>query len=105
MDIQREYDLVQLIGEGWFSRVYLAERRSTREEVIIMIRMIMIMIMMMDEECFSKVYLAERRSTREEVMIMIIIHDDYDCMWTRFMMMLRDINGRVFFDKDGHDYY
>ena len=33
VDIQREYDLVQLIGEGWFSRVYLAERRSTREEV------------------------------------------------------------------------
>ena len=52
--------------------------------------------MMMDEECFSKVYLAERRSTREEVMIMIIIHDDYDCMWTRFMMMLRDIKGRVY---------
>ena len=35
VDIQREYDLVQLIGEGWFSRVYLAERRSTREEVAI----------------------------------------------------------------------
>jgi hypothetical protein len=33
VDIQREYDLVQLIGEGWCSRVYLAERRSTREEV------------------------------------------------------------------------
>ena len=50
VDIQREYDLVQLIGEGWFSRVYLAERRSTREEVsiiikIIIIKMIMIMIM------------------------------------------------------------
>jgi len=35
VDIQREYDLVQLIGEGWFSRVYLAERRSTREEVVL----------------------------------------------------------------------
>ena len=33
VDIQREYDLVQLIGEGWFSRVYLAEHRGTREEV------------------------------------------------------------------------
>ena len=43
MDIQKEYDLVQLIGEGWFSRVYLAERRSTREEVIIMMIMRMIM--------------------------------------------------------------
>ena len=43
VDIQREYDLVQLIGEGWFSRVYLAERRSTREEVAI-ITIVMILI-------------------------------------------------------------
>ena len=47
MDIQKEYDLVQLIGEGWFSRVYLAERRSTREEVIIMMIPMMIMRMIM----------------------------------------------------------
>ena len=47
VDIQREYDLVQLIGEGWFSRVYLAERRSTREEVSIIIKIMMIMMMIM----------------------------------------------------------
>ena len=45
MDIQREYDLVQLIGEGWFSRVYLAERRSTREEVRMMVALVMILVM------------------------------------------------------------
>ena len=62
MDIQREYDLVQLIGEGWFSRVYLAERRSTREEVIIM-------IIIKDHDgydddagWYSLVYLAKMRS-------------------------------------------
>ena len=44
MDIQREYDLVQLIGEGWFSRVYLAERRSTREEVRMMVALVTILV-------------------------------------------------------------
>jgi hypothetical protein len=24
IDIETEYDLIQLVGEGWFSRVYLA---------------------------------------------------------------------------------
>ena len=35
MDIHSEYDLVQLIGEGWYSRVYLAEHRTTRDEVVL----------------------------------------------------------------------
>ena len=35
VDIHAEYDLVQLIGEGWFSRVYLAEHRTSRDEVVI----------------------------------------------------------------------
>ena len=35
VDIHAEYDLVQLIGEGWFSRVYLAEHRHTRDEVVL----------------------------------------------------------------------
>ena len=33
MDLDSEYDVVQKIGEGWFSRVYLTEHRATREEV------------------------------------------------------------------------
>ena len=73
VDIQREYDLVQLIGEGWFSRVYLAERRSTREEVsIIMTMVIMIMIikiMMIMMMIFMMVIL----SMLEDVQIMIAI--------------------------------
>ena len=35
VDIHSEYDLVQLIGEGWYSRVYLAEHRTTRDEVVL----------------------------------------------------------------------
>jgi len=35
VDIHAEYDLVQLIGEGWYSRVYLAEQRTTRDEVVL----------------------------------------------------------------------
>merc|ERR1711892_1358177 len=35
VNIHAEYDLVQLIGEGWFSRVYLAEHRKTRDEVVL----------------------------------------------------------------------
>jgi len=35
VNIHAEYDLVQLIGEGWFSRVYLAEHRTTRDEVVL----------------------------------------------------------------------
>jgi len=35
VNIHAEYDLVQLIGEGWFSRVYLAEHRHTRDEVVL----------------------------------------------------------------------
>ena len=33
VDLDSEYDVVQKIGEGWFSRVYLTEHRATREEV------------------------------------------------------------------------
>lgn len=35
VDLRREYDVIQLIGEGWFSRVYLAEHRTTRDEVVL----------------------------------------------------------------------
>lgn len=35
VDIHADYDLVQLIGEGWYSRVYLAEHRTTRDEVVL----------------------------------------------------------------------
>merc|ERR1719300_1658983 len=35
VNIHAEFDLVQLIGEGWFSRVYLAEHRNTRDEVVL----------------------------------------------------------------------
>merc|ERR1719347_910285 len=35
VNIHAEYVLVQLIGEGWFSRVYLAEHRHTRDEVVL----------------------------------------------------------------------
>ena len=35
MDIDKDYDIVQKIGEGWFSRVYLAEHRSTRQEIVL----------------------------------------------------------------------
>ncbi len=29
IDIETEYDLIQLVGEGWFSRVYLAGKLSS----------------------------------------------------------------------------
>ena len=78
MDIQREYDLVQLIGEGWFSRVYLAERRSTREEVsIIMTMVIMIMIikimMIMMMIFMMVIFMMVILSMLEDVQIMIAI--------------------------------
>ncbi|TRY77392.1 hypothetical protein TCAL_00140 [Tigriopus californicus] len=33
--LKKEYDIVQTIGEGWFSRVYLAEHRETRQEIVL----------------------------------------------------------------------
>eukprot|EP00095_Tigriopus_kingsejongensis_P010752 snap_masked-scaffold277_size226016-processed-gene-1.8 protein:Tk10752 transcript:snap_masked-scaffold277_size226016-processed-gene-1.8-mRNA-1 annotation:"serine threonine-protein" len=35
LDVDKEYDIVQKIGEGWFSRVYLAEHRDTRQEIVL----------------------------------------------------------------------
>jgi len=35
VDIESEYDLIQLIGEGWISKVYLAENRSSRGELVL----------------------------------------------------------------------
>ena len=35
VDFDAEYDIVQKIGEGWFSRVYLTEHRQTREEIVL----------------------------------------------------------------------
>lgn len=35
VDFEKEYDIVQKIGEGWFSRVYLTETRATREEIVL----------------------------------------------------------------------
>ena len=35
VDLDKDYDIVQKIGEGWFSRVYLTETRETREEIVI----------------------------------------------------------------------
>lgn len=35
VDFEREYDVIQKIGEGWFSKVYLAEHRQTRLEVVL----------------------------------------------------------------------
>ena len=35
VDFDREYDIVQKIGEGWFSRVYLTEHRDSREELVL----------------------------------------------------------------------
>ena len=34
-DFENDYDVVQKIGEGWFSKVYLAEHRQTRQEVVL----------------------------------------------------------------------
>ncbi len=38
MDLDEEYDIVQKIGEGWFSRVYLTEHRQTRQELVLKVR-------------------------------------------------------------------
>jgi len=35
VDIDSEYDLIQQIGEGWISRVYLAENRLSRGEIVL----------------------------------------------------------------------
>jgi serine/threonine protein kinase len=35
VDFDKEYDIIQKIGEGWFSRVYLTEHRGTREEIVL----------------------------------------------------------------------
>ncbi len=35
IDFERDYDIVQKVGEGWFSRVYLTEHRHTREELVL----------------------------------------------------------------------
>ncbi len=35
LDLDEEYDIVQKIGEGWFSRVYLTEHRQTRQELVL----------------------------------------------------------------------
>lgn len=32
---EEEYDIVQKIGEGWFSRVYLTEHRATHQELVL----------------------------------------------------------------------
>ena len=34
-EFEEEYDVIKKIGEGWFSRIYLAEHRKTRQEVIL----------------------------------------------------------------------
>ena len=38
LDFDKEYDMIQQIGEGWFSRVYLTEHRHTREEVLVLVQ-------------------------------------------------------------------
>ncbi|XP_023329581.1 serine/threonine-protein kinase SBK1-like [Eurytemora carolleeae] len=35
IDIESEYDLIQLLSEGWISKLYLAENRLSREEVVL----------------------------------------------------------------------
>ena len=34
-EFEEEYDIVQKIGEGWYSRVYLTEHRATRHEFVL----------------------------------------------------------------------
>ena len=34
-EFEEQYDIVQKIGEGWFSRVYLTEHRSTHHELVL----------------------------------------------------------------------
>ena len=34
-EFEEQYDIVQKIGEGWFSRVYLTEHRNTHHELVI----------------------------------------------------------------------
>jgi len=34
-DFEEQYDIVQKIGEGWFSRVYLTEHRRTHQEMVL----------------------------------------------------------------------
>ena len=34
-EFEEQYDIVQKIGEGWYSRVYLTEHRSTRHELVL----------------------------------------------------------------------
>ena len=73
MDIQREYDLVQLIGEGWFSRVYLAERRSTREEVSIIIKIIKIMMSKMGKIMIIKIMMIMMMIFMMVIFMMVIL--------------------------------
>ena len=35
IDIESEYDLIQLIGEGWISKVYLAGQRGSVHQMSI----------------------------------------------------------------------
>ena len=34
-EFEEQYDIVQKIGEGWYSRVYLTEHRSTHHELVL----------------------------------------------------------------------
>merc|ERR1719479_594091 len=33
-EFEEQYDIVQKIGEGWYSRVYLTEHRATHHELV-----------------------------------------------------------------------